>query len=287
MSYAAYQSLIEPARPSSRLWRLALGIGLAGTIYVVLLMIWVTAEMMTGTQGMNSLGQTPYSAFSVLLSFACLYPGLYLALRLLHRRGFASLLGPRSALLRDAGRTLSAAAVVYMLLLLVPGPEDVSIRANQPPQRWLIWLLPAAGALLLQIAAEELTFRGYIQSQLAARFRSPLVWMILPSIGFGLLHYSPQQAGDNALWMILPPTLFGLVAADLTARTGNLGPALALHFLNNFAAIMILAPGDILSGLALWRIPIAPGDPAIVEQLPIDALMLFILWLATRLALRK
>ena len=75
--------------------------------------------------------------------------------------------------------------------------------------------------------------------------------------------------------------------ADLTARCGNLGPALALHFLNNFAALLLLAPGEEMSGLALYRLPIEMSDPGLVSHLPVEIGLLFILWLAARVALRR
>ncbi|WP_375688476.1 lysostaphin resistance A-like protein [Pseudooceanicola sp. LIPI14-2-Ac024] len=289
MRYPAYQSVIEAARPRSQLWRLIAGFALIGAVYTLLLLGLVALEFGTGVSIMagSGLGTTPAAAFALLMSFLCLYPGLWLALRWLHGRGLRSLVGPWRDVLRDGGRAALAAVIVYAIGLLIPGPETAEPVANLPPARWLVWLVPGLIGLAIQIAAEELLFRGYLQQQLAARFASPLVWLVLPAVGFGLLHYSAAMAGPNAIWLTLPAIAFGLLAADLTARCGNLGPALALHFLNNFAAIMILAPGEAMSGLALFRLPLEMSDPALLSHLPVEIALVFVLWLAARLALRR
>lgn len=287
MSYAAFQTLVAPARRSAPLWRLVVGISLVVAIYFLCLSAWFFAEMFLGAAVSSGLGRSPVSVVGLLFSFVCIYPGLWLAVRILHRRPLRTLFGPAAALRRDAGRTILAALCVFVLALALPGPGTPEIVPNLPFDRWLGWLPLGLVALAVQITAEELVFRGYIQSQLAARFNSPWVWMVLPAVTFGALHYNPAEAGANAIWMLVPAVLFGIVAADLTARAGNLGPALALHLLNNFASIFILAPGDMMSGLALWRMPVSVSDPVILEQLPTEALVLFILWLTVRLAIRK
>jgi len=288
MRYAAYQTLIDPARPTRQLWRLVAGLVLIGAVYMLLLLGLFSLDLGSGFAVMGGgLGRTPYSAFALLASFLCIYPGLWLALRWLHRRRIGSLIGPRAQALRDAGRVMLVAIGIYAVSLLIPGPDMAEPTGNLPLGTWLKWLVPGMIALAVQISAEELVFRGYVQSQLAARFRTPLVWLVLPAVGFGLLHFNPAAAGGNAIWLLLPPIAFGLLAADLTARCGNLGPAIGLHFLNNFAALFLLAPGEEMSGLALYRLPIDMADPGLRANLPVEIGIVFVLWLAARLVLRK
>ncbi|MGR3323494.1 MAG: lysostaphin resistance A-like protein [Pseudooceanicola sp.] len=294
MRYALHDRLISPASAKPQIWRLILGLVLTGALYFLLLMLffmglshWLAATGTTAIDALSGTGSTPATALALLASFVCVYPGLWLALRWLHRRRMRGLFGPLPAMWRDAGRVLLAAFAVMVLRLLLPTGAVPAPVSNLPPGTWILFLVPALVALAVQITAEELVFRGYVQSQLAARFRSPLVWLVLPALIFGSLHYAPADAGDNALWLTLPAIAFGLLAADLTARCGNLGPALALHFLNNTLAILVLAPGATLSGLALWRLPIEMSDPAILAELPIEIALLFVLWLTARLVLRK
>ena len=157
-----------------------------------------------------------------------------------------------------------------------------------PLGRWTALLPLSLLAVLVQVSAEELLFRGYLQQQLAARFASPLAWMVVPSALFALGHYSPETAGDNAIWFVLWAGIFGMLMADLTARTGTLGTAIAVHFVNNVIAMLFTAMPDNLSGLALYVMPFATSDAdAVAQWLPVDFAIMVTSWLAVRLALRR
>jgi membrane protease YdiL (CAAX protease family) len=159
---------------------------------------------------------------------------------------------------------------------------------NMPFGDW-IWLLPVSLPLiLLQTSTEEFLFRGYLQSQLAARFSSPLVLMVLPSLLFGFLHYEPATYGPNALPLAAGAAVFGLVAADVTARAGNLGPALALHFLNNVVAMSFTSMEGHWDGLALFVLPFGPENvEALRATMPLEILLILCGWLTVRIAIRR
>jgi membrane protease YdiL (CAAX protease family) len=157
-----------------------------------------------------------------------------------------------------------------------------------PLGTWILLLAPSLIFVLIQTSAEEIVFRGYVQQQLAARFSSPLVWMVLPAVLFALGHYLPDTAGDNALMIAAWAGMFGILMADLTARAGTLGPAIAVHFWNNVSAILIVSLPDDLSGLALYLTPFGMNDTeALRAWLPVDFAMMIVLWLAARLAIRR
>jgi uncharacterized protein len=154
--------------------------------------------------------------------------------------------------------------------------------------RWLLLLPLSLLAVLVQVSAEEIVFRGYVQQQLAARFNSPLIWMVLPSALFALGHYLPAEAGENALMVALWAGVFGILMADLTARSGSLGPAIAVHLWNNVSAILIVSLPDDLSGLALYLTPFSMDDAAAIRTwLPVDFALMLVSWLAARLAIRR
>ena len=76
--------------------------------------------------------------------------------------------------------------------------------------------------------------------------------------------------------------------ADLTARSGSLGPAIAVHFCNNVSAILVVSLPDDLSGLALYLTPFGMQDTdALAAWLPVDFAMMLVFWLAARLAIRR
>ncbi|MGB7322276.1 MAG: CPBP family intramembrane glutamate endopeptidase, partial [Albidovulum sp.] len=91
----------------------------------------------------------------------------------------------------------------------------------------------------------------------------------------------------NAWLIAIWAMLFSCFAADLTARTGNLGAALAFHVANNISAFLFIGIAGNLDGLALWSIVIDLKDSASTGPLlAMDFLVMFSAWLLTRLTLR-
>jgi membrane protease YdiL (CAAX protease family) len=141
--------------------------------------------------------------------------------------------------------------------------------------RWLPWALPL---ILVQVTAEEVLFRGYLQQQLAARFAARWVFMLVPSALFAALHWNPM-AGSAAWLVIFTTFVFALIAADLTARTGSLGPAIALHFVNNVWGMLVISIQGGITGLAKWVTPYALGEAGpLVASLGMNVVLFVVLW---------
>lgn len=167
-------------------------------------------------------------------------------------------------------------------------PFAPALEPATPGGVWLVFLPLALFGILIQTGAEELVFRGYLQQQLAARFASPLVWLVFPSVLFGLAHYAPDALGGHA-WLVVAATgLFGLIAADLTARSGALGLAWGLHFANNALAILVVSAMGGLDGLALFRVP-EGAEPAggMGSMILADMVLMSVVWGACVLWLRR
>jgi len=175
-----------------------------------------------------------------------------------------------------------------VLLLLPPYQMDAPMVPNLPVLTWLALLPLSLLALLVQTSAEEILFRGYIQQGLAARFRHPLIWLVLPSVLFALGHYLPAEAGENAVLITIWAGVFGLLMADLTARAGTIGPAVAVHFFNNFTALILFSSPTSLNGLALYLLPYEMSDvQALRPWMVVDFAIMIIGWLVARLAIRR
>jgi membrane protease YdiL (CAAX protease family) len=294
MRYDAHEILVAPARASSGLDRLAGGLLLLVLLfltlsfgYATLLPVLFGPETWARMQGGVGQASTPAGVLINLATFGLLIVALGIAARIVHRRNLGTLIGPVPLALRQFGRALAAMVLLYGIVALIPMPEGVAPTPNVAVGTWAAFLLPALVALFLQVFAEELIFRGYLQSQLAARFASPVIWLAVPSVAFALLHFDAINYGGNAWIVVVWAAAFGVVAGDLTARFGTLGPATALHFINNFSAILIAAPDGMFDGLALYSYPFAIDDTrAITAMMPVDLLVLVCAWLAIRLSLR-
>ncbi|MCT8159090.1 CPBP family intramembrane glutamic endopeptidase [Pseudoruegeria sp. SHC-113] len=289
-AYAPHEAFVAPARAKPALWRLAVGILGTGALYMIMgSAIYVAFAALDGGPAGASwedLG-TPMATLGLLVGFAFMVIGCFGAASLLHGRDFASLMGPRARFWASFRVALVAILAVEFVIFALPPYVMPELAPGLALPRWLLFLPISLAALFIQVFAEEIFFRGYIQQQLAARFASPLVWMVLPSALFAFGHYDPQGMGGNALMVVAWSFTFGLVAADLTARTGSLGPATALHFANNAFGILLVSPPGPLSGLALYTLPftladLPAGDPLIL----IDLGLILCGWLAIRLALK-
>ena len=287
----AFDTFLAPARRRPQIWRLVLGIVVIGAVYVgsVLLLMAVLIRLDGRDEGRAALarlvrGDAPRDTLVLLATFAGLVAGVMIAARLLQKRGPGTLLGRAPVVIRHFAAAAATVAAVYAVFLL---PWSVSFDAvpNLPFATWAALLPLALAGIALQTLAEEITFRGYLMQQLAARFRQPWIWMGLPTVIFAALHWDPATNGPNTWAVMAPIGLFALAAADLTRRTGSLGAAWGMHFANNCLALLFLATGDTLTGLALWRTPYAAADPSLVWSLAGDVAALAVTWaiLARRL----
>ena len=291
-AYAPHQMLLVEARKHPELWRLVVGLTIVAAVVVALNAVLFTTVARFGSAEWASallVGSSPAALLIVLASFIFATLGVALAARLIHRRSLVSIIGPQSVAALQFWRVFRILALLGAVLLVLP-PYDLGapLVANLPFSKWLNLLPLSLAAVLVQTSAEEILFRGYLQQGLAARFRSPLIWMVLPSLLFAIGHYSPATAGQNALLISIWALAFGLLAADLSARAGTLGPSIALHFVNNFTALVVISLPDNLSGLALYHLPFETSDTAAIRPwLFVDFAFMIVGWLAARLALRR
>ncbi len=226
--------------------------------------------------------------------------GFVFALRVVHGRGFWSMVGPPLEALWDMRRAAFGAGALLLLIEFIPPTIQFSeLAETRNFIRWIFLLPPALIVLLIQVGTEEIYFRGYLQQQFACISDRPIVWMGIPSCLFGLAHYfNGFGVGDGLIYMFWA-ILLGMACADLTARTGNIGAAVGLHLANNFFALMIVGTqGWPSSGLALFLYPYEdPGiyaygtevliEPWAVVEIISLALGVLILWLAARIAVRR
>jgi membrane protease YdiL (CAAX protease family) len=133
---------------------------------------------------------------------------------------------------------INLALVVPLVLRHLGGSEEL-----EQLERHLIGDAPLLATLVvvavLPAVCEELLLRGLIARAFAARF-GVAFGVISSALLFGLLHLSIAR---------FPPTaLLGVVLAWAALAAGSVVPAMIIHFLNNFIAILLA--GGHLSGLA-------------------------------------
>ena len=291
-SYRAHEALVRFARAQPELWRLLLGLVLVAAVSLAMTaaLQQLVAGLFPGVwlQGLTD-GSTPGAMLVLLGSFGFLALGVALAARLFHQRRFATVTGHLRPLVWQFLKvSLYLLGLTVLLMALPPYSMGPPMTPNLPFWTWLAILPLGIAGVLVQTGSEEILFRGYIQQALAARFRSPLVWLLGPSALFALGHYLPAEAGENALMIAAWAGMFGLLMADLTARAGTLGPAMAVHFFNNVTALLLFASPTSLNGLALYLIPFGMADvQALRPWMAVDFALMLVSWLCARLAIRR
>lgn len=294
--YGAHEQLVAPARAGRAIWRLLVGLVIvAGVVFALNFLAnavisfvapryWRAAIVFTDTPG-----DAPLSLLILLGRFGSVILGVAVAARVMQQRPLPGLIGPLPMALVQFWQVFRILAVLGVVLLVLP-PWDMGapLQPNLAVSRWLVLLPISLVAVLIQVSAEEILFRGYVQQSLAARFSSPLIWVVLPSALFALGHYMPVEAGENALLIALWAGIFGCLMADLTARAGTLGPAIAVHLFNNVIALLLMSLPGALSGLALYLVPFGMSDTEPMRAwLVVDFAMMLVTWLAARVALRR
>jgi len=285
----AFEAFIAPARHYPEIWRILVGFTVAITVYLLPILLIFTGigllypglvyEVRTALEAPD----TPRAMFVLLATFFFMGLGAVAAAGI-HRRGLASLIGPFRPACRQFSRTILGVAGIFLASGVVVSlfmPDDPIPRL--PLTTWLGYLPLALPLLLVQTGAEELFFRGYLMQALAARFKSAIIWMGIPTILFGLAHYNGALDPKLTVLLICATGLFGLVAADLTRITGNLGAAIGFHFTNNFFALFLISIEGEMSGLSLYTAPFTMQDvETLIPLIIIDMVTVVLAWSVLR-----
>lgn len=264
----AFQSYVRRALEGRiALWRTLCGVGLIVLVsFVFAAFISGLAVRMTrvdigaassAAEVMRALEATPRGAILLLAVPASMWAGAWLAVRTFQRRRLASVLGSSGRLSgsdfrRGAAATLAAGLLLFLLQSALGASiprSDIALRA------WLGLVLPMAALIAVQSSAEEVVFRGYLMQSLAARFRSPIVWAVLPSLAFVLLHWDPGKPIALRLAALASIAVVAFAAVLLVVRTGNLAAAMGFHFANNLIPILLLGQKDRMGNTALFAAP--------------------------------
>lgn len=277
----SFDDFVAPARAYPSVWRIVVGMILIIGAYIGAVIAAFSA--LAAWTGKRISEQAELALF--LGTFAAATFGVWVVVRLLHRRSFASIIGP----LRPAWRNFCIAVLVIFVvqgvaLALWSVPYDAIVQHSITS---VLATLPLVALLtLIQTSAEEFVFRGYLMQQMAARFASPLMWFLVPQVLFAVLHYDPVTMGGLAWPVVGVVFVYALIWADLIRLTGNLGAACGWHFANNLLLFAWLSPPDDLNAFA-WAVTPYRIAETPVWALGVDVGISLLSWAILRRALRR
>lgn len=265
--------------------------------FFILLIWWVAGPYLAGlVYPDDPADETPLNALAFLASTCILWIAVALALRYFQGRRWMEFILPLRVAIRDFRLVVYwVGALMLFVVLFFQNPSSVEGVTVKPLGQWVVLVPFIAIACFIQTSGEEMFFRGFLQSTIAAMHKSPLIWAVLPSIAFGFIHFGNGSTLPENIQIVIYTGVFGLAAADLTARTGTLGAAMGFHFVHNLTIFTLTgSEGAPAWSLALWLIP-APdysGIPAgalpviLVIQTLFNLFTLWLFWLAARIAIR-
>ena len=175
----------------------------------------------------NPIGLQGFIAF-LLLPFSALAIVVLAWVRLVERRSLAAIgLGGVHRARTFLGGLLLGMAMVAAIVAGIWIGGGLRIVASGRPSHSLMSLGSIAVLLIcfaLQSGVEELFFRGWMLSAIAAKFR--IVWaVLLSSLMFNVLHFDPR-----ANWIfVLNVFLFAVFASCWVIRTGNVWGVMGFH----------------------------------------------------------
>ena len=295
-AYQPHLPYIAPALPSNDLLRLVIGFVLIETGYKFGLQAVDALLIAPGLADGYYNGTNRGGLLLQLFSFGLLALAVGFVTHHLHRRPAWTLIGPPQQAWQDLRKVTGAGLMAFLVIEVAPPFYSYAEGAWNAPFLWLTTLPLAMFALLIQTGAEELLYRGYFQQQLAARFRSPLVWMVVPNLFFAAAHWNNAITTNEALDYVTWAFFFGLAASDLTARSGTIGAAIGFHLANNaFAFLFFNEVGGVDSGLALLLFPSSENllPPSATEapfpswRLVQELGVMLIIWLSARIAIKR
>lgn len=198
---------------------------------------------------------SPEGILIALVSFAGIWIGLWIAMRWVHGEPLSALIGTSRRVSRQGFLKGLAAVLITSLLseVMLYWLQPEIARGAISLSSWLLFLVPIVLLAFLQTSSEEALFRGYLLRGLANRFRSPLVWTLLPVLLFTALHWSSASSLAINACVLVSIATFALVLTLLVYATGNLGAAFGAHLGNNLTGFLLISHQAGYNSFALFN----------------------------------
>lgn len=207
-------------------WLAPILLVLFNAVPVVAMDGWMQARGWS-TPGGDPVGLAGLQAL-LWLGFA---PTLLLVLgwvRGIERRSLASIgltgAAPLKTFLRGLAIGLATITLVVCAIWAAGGMQPAGVGPAWRSPSGLLQVALLLPAFAFQSSVEEIMFRGWLLSTLARR-SNVAVAVLLVSLTFALLHYSPHQP----LRVVASSLLFSLFACTWVLRTGNVWGAMGWH----------------------------------------------------------
>ncbi len=210
---------------------------------VVLFGLYMIAEMIVMIPTIVTKGKD--STVIVALVFAIVFGSLIYLLATTYRyylkrdpEGFGPH-APTRATWRFMGKMVLALVVIQVLSGIAISLHWTAESQNQDALMQVLQQAPLAMVLIAVVGAppvEELLFRGLLMHSFGSLKDKRRLWAvsIISSVVFGLMHAGPSEPLNMLVYIAM-----GAVFVNTYVKTKDIRYSIALHFLNNFVALML------------------------------------------------
>lgn len=202
-------------------------------------------DRMLAAGGLDQIGVSSNLALVVMLvPFVFALVALLLCIRFIHARPVRSVLTSRRQF--DVRRVAVAALLWFIIAgggVLWAIPADL-ITYQFTLTEFLPLFVIAMLLLPLQIAAEEILFRGYMLQGIARLFARPIWPLLIVTVAFAMVHMSNPEF-ENGFVSIAPVyVMLSLFFGLLAVLDGGLELPIGAHLANNLFTALILSTSD-------------------------------------------
>lgn len=190
--------------------------------------------------------------------FVAAFIGLYMAVKLIHRKRFVTLLTAFEKFrFKQFFFAFSLWAVILIISVLVTystNSEDMVLQFNLP--KFLMLFLVCLVFLPIQTLTEEVFFRGYLMQGFSQVFKNGLIPLILTSLMFGSAHMSnPEISAYGSGLMFAYYVAFAMVLGAITLLNEGLELAYGIHLANNLiSALTVTSENSVLKTDAIFYV---------------------------------
>jgi uncharacterized protein len=195
------------------------------------------------------------SFIAINLGFIFFALGIFLAVKLLHKRPIFSLVNAESKI--NFKRLLAGFGVWFLMqgiliaIALISEPQNFKFTFN--PAEWFPLLFAALILTPIQTSSEELFFRGYLIQGLSCLTKNKYLLIIITSFLFMLPHLLNPEVAREPVLMAMYYFSIGAIAAFMTIKDNRLELALGIHAANNLISFLLITTEDsVIHTNAVW-----------------------------------
>jgi uncharacterized protein len=196
--------------------------------------------------------------FVAMFPFAFSLLGLWVGIKLFHKRPFKSIINPgkqirwRQFFLSGLLWLVLSAVTDGVMALLQPG----NISWTFDVRRFAPFLFLTLILIPIQAGTEELIFRGYLTQAVGLLSRGAWLAILVPSILFGIVHGLNPEVGSFGFGVMMIYYIgMGLLLGWVTLRSAGLELAAGIHIANNlYASLVVTFPESAIQSPALFTV---------------------------------